>query len=412
MTNELISNPFIYADDTMLFEVVENADVSAANLNDDLNRISHWSNKWLVTMNPSKCRSLVFSLKRVKPLHPPLYLNSTCIEEVDKHIQLGLILQSNMSWRCHIQYIFEKVSKRLNILKLLKYKLNRSTLVCLYKSLIRPLMEYGDVIWDNCTEGEASLLESIQYECARVVTGAIKGTSARALMNELAWESLSTRRKMHKLFYMFKIFRCISPAYLVELLPDTVDKRTCRSLRSGENLTLFSCRTEKFKQSFFPSTVKLWNSLETELRTSASLSAFKKGIKSIFCPLIGKKRFNVSLNRWASILHARLRLGSHALNEYLFKINCYSTPICHCGIENETVEHYFLYCPRFAAQRASLFASAERMCGRYWSESNDQMKLFYILNGFDNLSYSSNFDFFHEVQRYVISSCRFSPVFL
>ena len=189
-------------------------------------------------------------------------------------------------------------------------------------------MEYGDVIWDNCTEGEASLLESIQYECARVVTGAIKGTSARALMNQLAWESLSTRWRVLAPggFYMFKIFMCISPAYLVELLPDTVDKRTCRSLRSGENLTLFSCRTEKFKQSFFPSTVKLWNSLQTELRTSASLSAFKKGIKSIFCPLIGKKRFNVSLNCWASILHARITLGSHALNEYLFKINCYSSP--------------------------------------------------------------------------------------
>ena len=40
----------------MLFEVVENADVSAANLNDDLNRIFHWSSKWLITMNPSKCR--------------------------------------------------------------------------------------------------------------------------------------------------------------------------------------------------------------------------------------------------------------------------------------------------------------------------------------------------------------------
>ena len=60
------------------------------------------------------------------------------------------------------------------------------------------------------------------------------------------------------------------------------------------------------------------------------------------------------------------------LNEYSFKINFCSSPICHCGIENETVEHYFLYCPRFAAQRASLFASAGRMCGRYWS--NDQMR--------------------------------------
>ena len=115
-------------------------------------------------------------------------------------------------------------------------------------------------------------------------------------MNELAWESLSTRRKIHKLFYtcMFNIFRSISPAYLVEFnTPRTVDKRTCRSLRSGENLTLYSCRTEKLKHSVFPSTVKLWNAVPTELRTSASLSAFKKGIKSIFCPLIGKKRFNV-----------------------------------------------------------------------------------------------------------------------
>ena len=162
-------------------------------------------------------------------------------------------------------------------------------------------------------------------------------------MNELPWDSLSTRRKCTSYFIcMFKIFRRTSRAYLVELLPNTVDKRTCRSLRSGENLTLFSCRTEKFKPSFFPSTVKLWNSLQIELRNSASLSVFKKGIKSIFCPLSGKK--GSMLNRWASILHARLRLRSHALNEYLFKTNCYSSPICHCGIENETVEHYFLYC--------------------------------------------------------------------
>ena len=51
-------------------------------------------------------------------------------------------------------------------------------LVCLYKSLIRLLMEYGDVIWDNCTEFESQLLESVQYDSAKVVTGAIMGTSA------------------------------------------------------------------------------------------------------------------------------------------------------------------------------------------------------------------------------------------
>lgn len=75
----------------------------------------------------------------------------------------------------------------------------------------------------------------------------------------------------------------------------------------------------------------------------------------------------------------------------------------------------FLYFTRFAAQRAPLFASAERMCGHYWSEGNDQMKLFCIFNGFDNLNYLSRLtliSFTDEVQRYKISTSRLTPVFL
>jgi hypothetical protein len=61
-------------------------------------------------------------------------------------------------------------------------------------------MEYADVIWDNCSEGETKMLESVQYESAIwVITGAIKGMSATLLRNELALEELSMRRQFHKL---------------------------------------------------------------------------------------------------------------------------------------------------------------------------------------------------------------------
>ena len=60
-----------------------------------------------------------------------------------------------MSWKSHILRIYEKANKRLNILKSVKFKIDHSTLICLRKSLIRPLMECGDVIWDNCSEGES-----------------------------------------------------------------------------------------------------------------------------------------------------------------------------------------------------------------------------------------------------------------
>ena len=74
--------------------------------------------------------------------------------------------------------------------------------------------------------------------------------------------------------------RNISPLYLVELLPDTVDERVHFSLRSIENFYSFSCRTARFQQSFFPSTINLWNSLSVEIEWYISLPTFKSSLYS------------------------------------------------------------------------------------------------------------------------------------
>ena len=55
----------------------------------------------------------------------------------------------------------------------------------LYKSLIRPLMEYGDVIWNNCCDCDEALLDSVQYDAARLVTGTFKGPVLLCLMKNL-----------------------------------------------------------------------------------------------------------------------------------------------------------------------------------------------------------------------------------
>ena len=143
LTEDIISLPLIYADDTALFEVVDDPILSADRLNGDLEKISVWSKKWLVTMNPSKCRNIVFSLKHNKPFHPALFLDGKGISKVESHKHLGLTLHSSMSWKSHILRIYEKANRRLNILKSLKFKINRSTLICLYKSLI---MSFGIIV--------------------------------------------------------------------------------------------------------------------------------------------------------------------------------------------------------------------------------------------------------------------------
>jgi hypothetical protein len=90
-TDDLESCPFIFADDTTLFEVVDNPINSAQLLNKDLNKIFQWSDQWLVTMNLSKTRSMTFSNKRERVNHLVLSMGGCDIAEVNIHTHLGLV---------------------------------------------------------------------------------------------------------------------------------------------------------------------------------------------------------------------------------------------------------------------------------------------------------------------------------
>ena len=408
ITDDLASLPLIYADDTTLLEIVDDPVVSAGRLNSDLHKISVWADKWLVRMNPVKSRNVIFSLKRNKQVHPPLFLSSNIVKDVESHTHLGLTLQSSMSWRKHIVRVFEKASKRLNMLKFVRFKVDRSILTSLYKSLIRPLMEYGDVIWNNCYDCDSALLDGVQYEAARLVTGAIKGTSSARLYKELAWESLSNRRKLHLLCQFYKIVKNLAPYYLSELLPKLSSERTNYRLRSRENFTQFLCRTSRFQKSFFPSAITGWNSLDIDVRNSVSLPTFKAKLRSTLFPHSYNKLFDFSLSRRASIDHTRLRLGFSCLREYLFKINRCASPFCECGLDSESVKHFFLFCPRYAAQRNVLFTSAATILGETWSSSSDARKINFLLYGVKSVNYDVNCVLFREVQRFIMSTNRFS----
>ena len=133
--NDIANNILTFADDSLLLEEVESPVESARKLNQDLNLISSWADRWLVTMNVDKTESMIFLAKLFKPFHPPLYLSNLLIKEVLQCEHLGLPLTFNLSWCSHILKIHQKASKRLNMLKPLRLRLTRKTLNILYKSL-------------------------------------------------------------------------------------------------------------------------------------------------------------------------------------------------------------------------------------------------------------------------------------
>ena len=116
------------------------------------------------------------------------------------------------------------------------------------KAFLRPLIDYGDIIYDQPqNESFCEKLESVQYKAALAITGAIHGTSRNKIYQELGLESLKSRRWYRRLSCMYKIIKKEAPNYLIDLIP-----KCDQTIRTRSNHTpTYNCRTDCYKYSFF-----------------------------------------------------------------------------------------------------------------------------------------------------------------
>ena len=197
--NSIESDLFLFADDCSLFQKVNSNRRKAAKiLNRDLAKNSKWCKNWLLALSPSKSATTHFSRKNEILPYVPVLVNNTVIKQVDSH-KHHIVLNKTLSWSDHINEITTKAMKRVYLLRLFKYKMSRSALYRCYLSFIHPLLEYGDVIFDNCSQSDKNTLENIQYNALRLITGCKKGTSRQLLLEEAGLCTLQTRRTFHKI---------------------------------------------------------------------------------------------------------------------------------------------------------------------------------------------------------------------
>ena len=152
-------------------------------------------------------------------------LNNIDIPVTTFHKHLGVTFSSDAKWNIHIENIICSVSRHLNVLRKLKYKLNRKNLEKLYLVFIRPLFEYACEVWDNVGVGYCNKLELLQLEAARIVTGLPSFTNTTNIYTETGWEPLADRRKRRKLQMFYNIQHSSAPAYLCNLIPQLYTKR-------------------------------------------------------------------------------------------------------------------------------------------------------------------------------------------
>ena len=102
----------------------------------------------------------------------------------------------------------------------MRYNLTRKHLVTIYKSNIRPHLDYGDIIYDQPhIDTFVNKIESVQYNAALTITGAIRGTSKERIYRELGFESLADRWWFRRMCAFWNIVKGLSPNYLTNYLP-------------------------------------------------------------------------------------------------------------------------------------------------------------------------------------------------
>ena len=399
ITENIKTNIRLFADDTSLYTVIENED-SIHLLNEDLREIARWADDWLIILNPTKTKSMTFTRKHENNW-PEAVFNNIIIEDEKSHTHLGITLSSDATWGEHIQNIYNKAAYRLNIMRMLKYDLDRKSLNRFYISFIRPMLEYGNILWDNCTKQQSDLLESIQLDAARIITGLRKGTNHDMLYAELGISSLASRRQDAKLIQFFKILNNEAPSYIDEIIRNFKTHNNEYNLRNT-NLRHPTPSTTSYQKSFFISTIDLWNNIDPELKNCTSLYSFKSTLKK---RTIKPPKYFFDGERQSNILLCQLRNNKSQLNFDLKNDKLKDSPNCiHCQAP-ETKKHFLLECPQYQIQRNDLMnwlISKPHIYAYISITDND------LLCGNQAISDQNNAELLAAVSRYIKNTNRFS----
>ena len=239
----------LYADDSAIWAHGKNYKIITKKLQKYLDEVVKWCDKWGFALNTKKTQSITFSHK--KHIDEKFKIKNKCIEETREIKFLGVVFDSRLTWRAHIDSIIEKIKPRLNLLRSLKgsnFGSNKKTLLLIYKSLIRSVLDYASPLFMGASKKQLSRLDRVQTNALSTVCGALKGTPKIALQNECGEMPLDLRRQ-----WILKKYVCAvkmlpqNPANEV-LAPDTRIGNNRRQITFNYLLDLLPITENLFKE--------------------------------------------------------------------------------------------------------------------------------------------------------------------
>jgi hypothetical protein len=227
---------------------------------------------------------MMFNVEKCKIMHigrsnmqANYVMNGKSLEKVEQEKDLGVIVTRDLKVSNQCIQACNKASMMLGMIKRsIAYKDPR-ILVKLYKSLVRPHLEYCTAAWSPYYVKDKNLLESIQHRFTRMIPGfAAKSYDVR--LRELGLWSLEERRNRADLIETFRISRGQSAITMEQFFEMDMVHRT-----RGHTLKCVKQRSKTdLRQHFFSERVlDRWNGLDQKTIDSVSVNSFKSNLQRL-----------------------------------------------------------------------------------------------------------------------------------
>ena len=272
----------MFADDTKLFRGITNGDDSKV-LQADLDKLSEWSGRWLLTFNVEKCKTMhcgqsnpqVNYFMRQNGTEPKI-LSSTNQER-----DLGVIVSSNLKASCHCLAASKKAMTALRLLKMAFYNLDLGNFKALYTTYVRPHLDYCLPAVGPYLVQDIQRLEKVQRRATKLVIE-IRTLPYPERLKKLDIPSMEDRLNRGDLIEAFKIITGkvdIDPGQFFEYQDDARTR--------GHHLKLKKRRAiHHYRNMFFANRVVTpWNDLPENVVSAPTVNAFKKRLDQLWATL-------------------------------------------------------------------------------------------------------------------------------
>lgn len=277
-----IFNMVIYADDTALCTTINTYnDNLEHDINNELSGINDWLKLNKLSLNILKTKAMCFHSPQRKFKFPNITIDNHKIEYVSNFNYLGIVIDKNLNWKCHIETLSKKISKTIGIMNKLKNVIPTYALLTIYNALILSHLNYGAIAWG----WQSQKLFILQKKAVRTIANSNYNAHTDPLFKKLNILKINDLCALHDLKFCYKFMNNLIPKYFYNLLENFNHRYFTRS---GENLRLpavghgFAKHSIKYRLPLLLNTMD--NSFKSKIFTH-SFDGFKLYIKRTYINL-------------------------------------------------------------------------------------------------------------------------------